>query len=240
MTHFPKNLTENASREGKGKEATDDELMTKELTRMMKANYDNHHLNKYLTIEECWELFMLEGSSRGLAVEERVHRAQRRELLLEKVDYDELHAEAELDILKKQHAKNLKPESHAGYELGSREFTLTYSPDWFNDEKAQFFMKQAIERLSNYYQEEIVYFKAVGEKTKADRVHIHVYYELKKGLKITDKNLKRAYSKWDAKHHHHKLVKKSSDFLGYIEKDIKGSWFTKTIDNRAIQEGRGS
>ena len=116
--------------------------------------------------------------------------------------------------------------SHAGYELGPREFTLTYSPDWFDDEKAMFFMTQAIDRLCGYYRNEIIELRAVGERTKAGRAHIHVYYELKGGLKITDKNLKRAYFKWDSKHHHHKVVRKTSNFLGYIDKD-KDAWLQK-------------
>lgn len=121
---------------------------------------------------------------------------------------------------------------HAGHELGPREFTLTYSPDWFDDEKARFLMKQAIERLCKYYDDDIVYLRAVGEKTKADRVHIHCYYELKGGLKITDKNMKRAYHKWDSKHHHHKLVRNSADFKGYIEKDLDTAWYTFEVDRR--------
>lgn len=229
MTHFPKNLTENVETEGKGKEATDDALYLKEVSRMMRANYDNHMYKKYLTEGECWELFCLGGNNSHLPVEERVRRTDRVFEIWEKVDFDELRREMELSRLRQ---KLEVKKTHAGYELGAREFTLTYSPDWYNDDKAQFFMKQAIERLCAYYSDEIVYFRAVGEKTKADRVHIHAYYELKGGLKITDKNMKRAYAKWDSKHHHHKLVKKTSDFLGYIEKDIKGAWFNKTIDNR--------
>lgn len=239
MTHFPKNLTENATTEGKGKEATADDLITLELKRMVDAHYETCRFAPYLTKSECWEYFALSGSRRGLTVEERCQRDWRLEELDQKIDRDELVRQLHIHDLKmKLAAKESKKQTHAGYELGPREFTLTYSPDWFDDEKAQFFMKQAIERLCSYYSSDILYLRAVGEKTKAGRVHIHVYYELEKGLKITDKNLKRAYSKWDSKHHHHKLVKNTANFLGYIDKDSSNAWYLKVVDNRSTQVGR--
>lgn len=126
----------------------------------------------------------------------------------------------------------LRPKKHAGHELGPREFTLTYSPDWFEDEKAEFLMTQAIERLCNYYEDDIVYLKAVGERTKAGRVHVHCMYELRGGLKITDKNMRRAYHKWNSKHHHHRLIRDVASFKGYIEKDAEVAWMKKIVDNR--------
>lgn len=163
------------------------------------------------------------------------------ELLSERIDqnlffhlYSEFHNKLTAALLELK-VKD-KAQKHAGHELGPREFTLTYSPDWFEDDKAQFFMKQAIEKLCSYYETEIVYLRAVGERTKAGRVHIHCYYELERGLKMTDKNLKRAYHKWNSKHHHHRVVKKTSDFLGYIDKQVEGAWFQKTVDNRSTPE----
>ena len=79
-------------------------------------------------------------------------------------------------------------------ELGPREFTLTYSPAWYNDDaSAQDAMRVAIDKLTRYYKSAINEFRAVGEYTKAGRSHVHCYYLLDKGLKITDKNFKRAW-----------------------------------------------
>lgn len=228
MTDFPINLTENPRAEGEGNEAGFD----REFQRMLDDHYKTCRFAPYLTKYECWEYFALSGSTRGLSPEQRCERDWRLEELDAKIDRDELIRKSQLDsMIKRQKAQHLK---HAGYELGPREFTLTYSPDWFEDDRAQFLMIQAIERLCSYYKDEIVYLRAVGERTKANRVHIHTYYELKGGLKITDKNMKRAYAKWNSKHHHHKVVKKVSDFLGYIDKEIKTAWYEKMVDNREV------
>lgn len=134
--------------------------------------------------------------------------------------------------------KKRSNETHVGYELGPREFTFTYSPTWYDDEQARSLMKQGIERLLRYYQNEIVEFHAIGEVGKNGLSHIHCYYELKGGLKMTDKNFKRAYPRWNPKVKigkgfqggHHETVKVTSDFKGYIEKHVDRAWFKHDIN----------
>lgn len=127
-------------------------------------------------------------------------------------------------------------------ELGPREFTLTYSPAWFgDDELAKDAMRVAIDKLTRYYRDEINEFHAIGEYTEAGRAHVHCYYELAGGTKITDKNFKRAWPYWDArkklgKGHqggHHANVRSKSDFLGYIEKDLNTAWMNVHITSDA-------
>jgi len=134
-------------------------------------------------------------------------------------------------------------------ELGPREFTLTYSPAWYVDDKtAQDAMRVAIDKLTRYYKHEIIEFHAVGEYTEAGRSHVHCYYELDGGHKITDKNFKRAWEHWNPRKKlgqghqggHHANVRSKSDFLGYIEKDLDTAWMNVYItrdanDNEAAQ-----
>lgn len=131
--------------------------------------------------------------------------------------------------------------AHAGYELGAREFTLTYSPKWFSDEEARKQMSTAIKKIIKYYKDgdsRIVKLRAVGEVGSNGLSHVHCFYQLLGGVKITDKNFKRAYSPWDTKikqgpsgHKggHHANVRHHSDFLGYIEKEVNGAWLDITF-----------
>lgn len=131
-------------------------------------------------------------------------------------------------------ARMPKKQSHAGHELGPREFTLTYSPKWFDDTTAREKMITAIQKLMKYYKDEIINFVAVGETGSKDGLsHIHAMYELRGGLKITDKNFKRAYPYWNPKIKlsyrgfqggHHEVVKNAPDFQGYIDKQ-KNPWY---------------
>lgn len=130
--------------------------------------------------------------------------------------------------------------THVNHELGPREFTLTYSPSWFDDEEARLKMQVAIERLQRYYQKEIVEFHARGEVGKNGQSHVHCYYELKGGVKITDKNFKRAYPHWNPSKKtgkkgfeggHHETVKVTADFKGYIEEDDAFNWLKVSINN---------
>lgn len=125
-------------------------------------------------------------------------------------------------------------------ELGPREFTLTYSPAWYKtDDEAQNAMRVAIDKLTRYYKDEINEFRAVGEYTKAGRSHVHCYYLLDGGRKITDKNFKRAWSHWNPRKKmgdgfeggHHATIRKFSDFSGYVEKDLKDAWMNIHIKN---------
>ena len=123
------------------------------------------------------------------------------------------------------------------YKLGAREFTLTYSPKWFDDAEARVEMKKAIGKLIKYYKDKIIHLRAVGEVGTNGLSHIHCFYKLEGGVKITDKNFKRAWPHWDpSKPHgkgfqggHHADVKEESDFLGYIDKDIEGAWLEENI-----------
>jgi len=139
-----------------------------------------------------------------------------------------------------------KTESHAANkerlkrELGPREFTLTYSPSWYSeDTDAQNAMRCAVERLTKYYKDEIIEFHAVGEFTKDGKSHVHAWYHLRDGHKITDKNFKRAYPHWDArkklgKGHqggHHATITRLSDFYGYAEKHLEEAWLNVNINN---------
>lgn len=130
--------------------------------------------------------------------------------------------------------------SHAGYELGPREFTLTYSPKWddYTDEFARLQMRKAIARLCKYYDGEIEELRAVGEVGSNGLSHIHCYYLLKGGRKISDKNFKRAYPYWNPKKKfgngfqggHHDNVKDVAAFKGYIEEDLDTTaWFNFSL-----------
>lgn len=145
---------------------------------------------------------------------------------------DEASRKKELHEQNKQNAKS---------ELGPREFTLTYSPKthFETDADAQKAMSLAIERLTRYYQHEIKYFHAVGEYTEAGNSHIHGYYLLEGGKKITDKNFKRAYPPWNPKRKlkngfeggHHATLKRVADFSGYIEKNLNDAWINIHINH---------
>jgi len=127
-------------------------------------------------------------------------------------------------------------------ELGAREFTLTYSPAWYADDASvQDAMRVAIDKLTRYYKHEIIEFHAIGEFTEAGRSHVHCYYELDGGVKITDKNFKRAWPHWNPRktlgtgHQggHHANIRSKSDFLGYIEKDLNTAWMNVHITRNA-------
>ena len=128
-----------------------------------------------------------------------------------------------------------KPKKTTRYELGAREFTLTYSPKWFGDTDARTEMSKAIDKLIKYYKDEIIQFRAVGEVGTNGLSHVHCFYKLAGGLKITDKNFKRAWKYWNPKKPlqrgfeggHHATVRNESDFLGYIDKDIDTAWLDK-------------
>lgn len=128
-------------------------------------------------------------------------------------------------------------------ELGPREFTLTYSNAWYaEDEDAQIAMKAAIEKLTRYYKQEIIEFHAVGEFTQANRAHVHCWYLLTGGRKITDKNFKRAWSHWNPKKKlgkgfeggHHATITRVSDFAGYAEKHLEEAWLKVDITNAEV------
>lgn len=141
------------------------------------------------------------------------------------------------------HATN---KASAESKRGPWEFTLTYSPTehgWNRDE-AKEAMRTAIERLTRYYREEIEEFHAVGELTQAGAPHVHAWYRLDGGRRITTKSFKRAYPIWDEKRRigrghvggHHEPVRRIADFAGYIEKDLETSWLNISITNAPAEE----
>lgn len=124
-----------------------------------------------------------------------------------------------------------------GKQMGPRELTLTYSPDWYSDDlDAQEAFKKAVAKLSKYYANELLQFRAIGEFHRSGRSHLHCMYRLRNGGKFTDKNLQRAYPHWKPKSNqggHHSLVRSESDFHGYIEKDLDEAWWTYTYTANA-------
>lgn len=129
------------------------------------------------------------------------------------------------------------PKKHQNYELGAREFTFTYSPKWMTDEEARQEMTKAIDKLCRYYANEIVELRAIGEVGTNGLSHVHCFYKLQGGLKITDKNFKRAWKWWNPKKKlqqgfeggHHATVKVESDFQGYIDKHVASAWLEKNL-----------
>lgn len=132
-----------------------------------------------------------------------------------------------------------KPKKTTRYELGAREFTLTYSPKWMNDAQAREEMEKAINKLCRYYADVIENLRAVGEVGSNGLSHVHCFYKLMDGSKMKDKNFKRAWKYWNPKKTigrgfeggHHANVREISDFLGYIEKDIETSWLDVQISS---------
>lgn len=165
-------------------------------------------------------------------------------LLAELLDHDYIRDYYEKQLLEKREQKRLQKVNERAsvnrYELGAREFTFTYSPKWFDDSSARLEMSSAIQKLCKYYKDEILQLRAIGEVGSAGLSHIHCFYKLKGGKKITDKNFTRAYKMWNTKKKtgpsghqggHHQTVKSESDFTGYIDKDIENAWFEVNIDN---------
>jgi len=149
------------------------------------------------------------------------------------IKLEEIAKRREQEEVHKNNTENAKQ------QLGAREFTLTYGDHYTSPEQAKFAMEQAIERLTRYYKNEIIEFHAVGEYTKAGRPHIHGWYHLDGGRKITDKNFKRAYPIWNPKKKlgrgfeggHHATIERVSDFHGYTEKHLEEAWHLTNITN---------
>jgi len=212
-------------------------------------NYKKHPYAVFLTYNEFYELEyeLSNDASRGLGPKYytydspsvRVKKCERYFELLDKLDLQKIHDDLE-KRLQEQRVARASARVVNRYELGAREFTFTYSPKWFNDAEARLQMSSAIQKLVKYYKEEIIQLRAIGEVGSAGLSHIHCFYKLKNGKKITDKNFSRAYKMWDTKKKtgpsghqggHHQTVKNESDFSGYIDKDIENAWFEVNIDS---------
>lgn len=197
---------------------------------------------RYLTIDEAFELQDMKGELgpkfyKWETVNERIAKDRRYMELLDKIDLEHVRnlCNHEYEKIKSSRTK------HASHDLGAREFTLTYSPKWFSDEEARLQMRRAIERICKYYKDgdqRIIKLRAIGEVGSNGLSHVHCFYKLLGGVKITDKNFKRAYPPWDPKvkqgpsgHKggHHANVKHDADFLGYIEKQVESAWLDISV-----------
>lgn len=177
----------------------------------------------YLTRNEMLELNVLEHAKPSYKYRERI------EQIMDKVNLEEINEKQRIQLVRmKQESKK----NHASYQLGAREFAFTYSPKWMSDSEARLEMHTAINKLLKYYADEIISLRAVGEVGSNGLSHVHCFYKLQGGLKITDKNFKRAWKYWNPKKlqgkgfegGHHQTVKVETDFLGYIDKDIETAW----------------
>lgn len=223
-------LDGNPPHRGQGQEGEqrDAELeMRIELLRFLKNEfyYKNWILYEEITDDEYLILWDAEHARCPPLIKMKAN-----EIFCQKVDQERTLAKLQYDLKRQRETSN---KSHAGHELGVREFTLTYSPKWFDDTKARELMKRAIEKLLRYYATEIIELRAIGEVGSNGLSHVHCFYSLKGGLKITDKNFKRAYEFWNPKikqgytgHQggHHATVRNQADFRGYIEKDVDTAW----------------
>lgn len=147
----------------------------------------------------------------------------------------------EIYDIRQQRAEHLANSQALQQQLGPREFTLTYGDHFADEEEAKRVMTRAVDRLTRYYKDELIEFHAVGEYTKAGRPHVHGWYHLEGGLKITDKNFRRAYPPWNPKKKlgrgheggHHATIERVSDFYGYTEKHLEEAWLNINITNNA-------
>jgi len=193
---------------------------------------------KYITLEEM-EVLWEAQHMKGLNTVQRIRLRDRADKIEASIPFEQIYEETKIRLL------NLKAgtkKSHQAYLLGAREFTFTYSPKWMTDTEARFEMSKGMDKLLKYYAEEIVSLRAVGEVGSNGLSHIHCFYKLVGGVKITDKNFKRAWKYWNPKKiqgfgfegGHHATVRVESDFLGYIEKDIDGAWFERIVSRPAV------
>lgn len=198
------------------------------------------HFSKYISYAEMCHLWDCESNMylSTLPTRDRIIMREIESEILAKIDQEEVLASLNQRLIDLRNNKTKK--KHAGHDLGAREFTLTYSPKWFSDDEARVKMKLAIEKLSRYYKNEIIQLRAVGEVGSNGLSHVHCFYKLGGGRKITDKNFQRAYPPWDStvkqgftghKGGHHATVRCESDFQGYIEKEIQNAWLDVKISS---------
>lgn len=237
-------LTETPPCPGQNLEGKLYDTMLNEYEQRLKKDYP-YHL-EFLTLEELKEYVHLEFyiNTHPTYSHTKFLKQERLQELEDKISHEYIFMKTEEDFQRLKHVKllekKLKPTNR--YELGAREFTFTYSPKWFDDTEARLRMSTAIQKLCKYYKDEILQLRAVGEVGTNGLSHIHCFYKLRGGIKITDKNFKRAYAPWDThvkqgpsghKGGHHATVRAEADFQGYIDKDIENAWFEVAIDNTA-------
>lgn len=236
------NPTHRGQRQGGNDEELEQNVALLEMERLLDERLRHQYscYLKYVNLSTD-ELLTLDDElncryMRMTTIKRHLHNDRYEEVSKRLDPFRELAAKDVTDRL--EELKRNKPQYHASHELGAREFTLTYSPKWMDDETARNTMKTAIQRLLKYYDGDILNLRAIGEVGTNGLSHIHCFYKLRKGLKITDKNFKRAYKYWNPKKKlgfsgheggHHANVKSESDFLGYIDKDIDTAWYDNTI-----------
>jgi len=231
MISISENLDGNRDKRGQGQGGNFDS----EYYQMLKKEYA--HLAPYVTdVIELDILWDADHTIPGYSYERWVTKLKA-EAILQKVDWEAVDAKvsAKLNVLK----LGARKQRHANHELGAREFTLTYSPNWFTDTVAREKMTKAIDKLLKYYADDIVQLRAIGEVGTNGLSHVHCFYKLRGGLKIKDKNFKRAWPHWNPQKRlgykgfeggHHECVKSESDFLGYIDKDVDVAWLERNVD----------
>lgn len=204
-----------------------------ELGTTLKTRYYSTYVTlkgKYLTDDDYIVLFNDEHRDR-MNLNERIKHDEEHEKVMDKIDWTATQNLMNAKLMKAR--TDAKKNNHAGHELGAREFTFTYSPKWMTDEEARETMRKAIAKLIKYYSDEVIQLRAVGEVGSNGLSHVHCFYKLRGGLKISDKNFKRAYKYWNPKkvtsrtgHEggHHANVRVESDFQGYIDKDVEVAW----------------
>lgn len=214
--------------EGKGKGAKSDEQLNREaIDQHMKVLLHEYRFYDFLYPPTYAQLSILEQYHHETRVTPKTFIAYEKLIKENPYEVNELRYrdwENQLRI-------RIPTKKHQSHELGPREFTLTYSSKWFDDDKARNHMTKAIQRLISYNSHVIKEFRAVGEF--ASQSHVHCYYHLEGGLKIPDKHFKRAYPWWDTSvklsktgHQggHHALVQDIGNFKSYIDKDAKDAW----------------
>lgn len=216
----------------------EDEAMT-EFKSFILARYSCYE--PYISYDDMLHLWDMESevSFSHLPTRDRIIAQNRKDDILAKIDFDEVRKKFDEE---RRIIIASRPKNSYQKDLGPREFTFTYSPNWkWSDDEARLRMKTAIEKIVKYYKHEFVQFRAVGEVGRNGLSHVHCLYELKGGLKITDKNFKRAYPMWNtsiktgATGHqggHHANVRTLSDFHGYIEKELASAWLDIKIESQ--------
>jgi len=128
---------------------------------------------------------------------------------------------------------------------GVMAFTLTYSPTWgWTDAQAREHMETALSRIQHYYQNELLRFVAIGEVGKNGLSHVHGMYHLRGGRRVTTKNWKRAYPKWNPKVRvgsgfqggYHAPVADPTNYIPYVEEDLRTAWVVVDTNNGSPTE----
>lgn len=128
---------------------------------------------------------------------------------------------------------------------GVMAFTLTYSPTWgWTESQAREFMKTALSRIQHYYENELLRFVAIGEVGKNGLSHVHGMYHLRGNRRVTTKNWKRAYPKWNPKVRvgsgfqggYHAPVADPTNYIPYVEEDLRTAWVIVDTTNGNTEE----